>query len=144
MDLRACSIVWFISRKTVFFMDQNDTHSRRASGGSSEGRVLNRMNCDFLQQENCYHLKALDHLDQIQLKIHYLTNFKCGYQTHVLGRVAFAPRIWGARAPALGLARQWLGEAVGYGQRKLTLVDPTLCHALCWEKCDPRRLWSQS
>lgn len=87
---------------------------------------------------NCYHLKALDHLDQIPLRFHYLTNFKCGYQTHILGRVAFppfAPRIWRARATSLGL-----GEAVSSGQRKVTLVDPTLCHTLCWEKCDPRRL----
>lgn len=147
MDLRACSIIWVISRKTVFLMDQNDTHSRRASGESSEVRVLNWMNCDFPQQENRYHLKVLDHLDQIQLKVHYLTNFKCGYQTHILGRVAFppvAPRIGGARATALGLGRQWLGEAVGYGQRKVTLVDSTLHHALCWEKRDPRRLWPQS
>lgn len=133
-------LVYF--QKDSFLMDQNDTHSWRASGRSSEVRVLNCTNCDVPQQENLYHLKVLDHLDQIQLKIHCLTDFKCGYQTQVLGKVAFppiAPRIWGARATAVALARQWLGEAVGYGQRQVISVDPILSHALVLGEIWPQK-----
>lgn len=98
-------ITRFISRKTVFLIDRNEfcggikcgnwphpmTLTVEDPGGSSVVRVFNWISWDSLQQENHYPLKDLDHRYQTQLKIHYLNNFKCGYQKHVLGRMAFSP-----------------------------------------------------
>lgn len=119
---------WVLRRnKMCKLATSNDTHGWRASGGYLVVKV-NLISCD---------------LCQIQLKIHYWTVSSVGTR-HKFGEGWSSLELLlgyeELRATALGLAGQCLARQLPW-TREATLVDPTLCQALCKEKTDPRGFW---